>query len=474
MQHHEDDEDFQVLPTQRMPLDEPNHFDNTPGDGDLLPSDPDSESDDSEGGSNNGADMSAHQHSSESSCNFGVDGLTQTSWPNRKEAVTALQQHSTLQLHKQVMVDNAMSGGKRVVLRCATALKSTSHESDLCGYKAVLTKRADTKFHLKPDSILAHENCGGVAKPNTRELSSLASTQSKLAANRAIPAKELHAAWQQQGLQVAAWKAYRARDVAAHEDLKHYQADYELIAPYLEDLRELNPGTHTALKADAEGQFEALFYSLGVVGDVANNCLMRCVQLDGAHMKHKEYNGVAFVLEGSDANGKNMMLTLGLVPKENELWYHWFLSHVRKSAIGKFLTEYQAAEWQGFSAFRPYAASIISDRHKGLPGPLQELFSEVYSVACTRHITTNMYAAKMGFNQAQAGLVWAAQKAESAAAYLSIMGQLNTLNPKAYEYLQRLGPENWALYSTSAQRVPMYSQNTSNRVEAIPSPNNPY
>ena len=53
MQHHEDDEDFQILPTQRMPLDEPNHFDNTPGDGDLLPSDPDSESDDSEGGSNN-------------------------------------------------------------------------------------------------------------------------------------------------------------------------------------------------------------------------------------------------------------------------------------------------------------------------------------------------------------------------------------------------------------------------------------
>ena len=48
------------------------------------------------------------------------------------------------------------------------------------------------------------------------------------------------------------------------------------------------------------------------MGDVANNCLMRCVQLDGAHMKHNEYNGVAFVLEGSDANGKNMMLALGL------------------------------------------------------------------------------------------------------------------------------------------------------------------
>ena len=108
-----------------------------------------------------------------------------------------------------------------MVLRCATALKSTSHESDLCGYKAVLTKRADTKFHLKPDSILAHENCGGVAKPNTRELSSLASTQSKLAANCAFPGKELNAAWQQQGLQVAAWKAYHASDAAAHEDLKH-------------------------------------------------------------------------------------------------------------------------------------------------------------------------------------------------------------------------------------------------------------
>ena len=110
MQQHEDDGDFQVLPTQMMPLvlDEPDHFDNTPDNEDLLPSDPDSESDDSEEGSNNRADMSAHQRNSESSCNFGVDGLTQRNWPwpNRKESITALQQHSTLQLHKQVMVYN--------------------------------------------------------------------------------------------------------------------------------------------------------------------------------------------------------------------------------------------------------------------------------------------------------------------------------------------------------------------------------
>ena len=112
MQQHEDDEDFQVLPTQRMPVDEPDHFDNAPDYEDLLPSDPDYESDDSEEGSNHGAETSAHQRSSGSSCNFGVDGLTQTSWPNRKEADTALQQHSTLQLHKQVMVNNPMSSGK--------------------------------------------------------------------------------------------------------------------------------------------------------------------------------------------------------------------------------------------------------------------------------------------------------------------------------------------------------------------------
>ena len=143
-----------------MSLDEPDHFDNTPDNcnEDLLPSDPDYESDDSEEGSNHGAETSAHQRSSGSSCNFGVDGLTQTSWPNRKEAVTALQQHSTLQLHKQVMVDNAMSGGKRVVLRCATALKSTSHESGLCGCKAVLqvTKRADSARYKVPFEARFH------------------------------------------------------------------------------------------------------------------------------------------------------------------------------------------------------------------------------------------------------------------------------------------------------------------------------
>ena len=55
-------------------------------------------------------------------------------------------------------------------------------------------------------------------------------------------------------------------------------------------------------------------------------------------------------------------------------------------------------------------------------------------------------------------------------AYLSITGQLGTLDPKAHDYLQRLGPEKWALYSTSAQCAPMYSHNTSSRVEANPSP----
>ena len=75
---------------------------------------------------------------------------------------------------------------------------------------------------------------------------------------------------QQQGPQVATWKHRRARGAAAHEGLKHHKADFELIAPYLKELRELDPGTHTALKADAEGQSEAPFYSLGVVGEVAN------------------------------------------------------------------------------------------------------------------------------------------------------------------------------------------------------------
>ena len=62
-----------------------------------------------------------------------------------------------------------------------------------------------------------------------------------------------------------------------------------------------------------------VFYLVGATVQVAKKGCISVLQMDGAHSKHTKYNGCLFVLQGSDRDGKNVILAVALAPKES-LW----------------------------------------------------------------------------------------------------------------------------------------------------------
>ena len=51
-------------------------------------------------------------------------------------------------------------------------------------------------------------------------------------------------------------------------------------------------------------------------------------------MKAKWYNSTMYALGGFDGDGKDLVLAIGLLPKENEDGYTWVLEHCLASRLG--------------------------------------------------------------------------------------------------------------------------------------------
>ena len=241
---------------------------------------------------------------------------------------------------------------------------------------------------------------------------------------------------------------YRVKDAINDVADETYEKNYTLIADYLDELRRLNPGSHTNYQLEpGTNKFKRYFYSLGVMVKVATKACITMVQMDGAHSKHRKYNGCAFVLEGADGDGKNVILAIGLAPKENNENYDWFVGHCKQSGLGEWLDHTDQ--------------SIITDRHKGMPGACETFLKNVKHVNCMRHLIDNMRTAKLGaFHDDD---IYNVQKAEHAPVFNTRMDALRIKNAKVAEYLARIPADKWAVHAIGRA---MFGHRTSNRVES--------
>ena len=65
----------------------------------------------------------------------------------------------------------------------------------------------------------------------------------------------------------------------------------------------------------------------------AQSFLPRILGTDGAHMKHREYNGIMLILIGRDENNSNVIVAVALRPTENAENYTWFLQQCINGGI---------------------------------------------------------------------------------------------------------------------------------------------
>jgi hypothetical protein len=138
-----------------------------------------------------------------------------------------------------------------------------------------------------------------VAKASTAELMLLKSSHVAVSGNKGIKAKALLDQWTSNDyIKVKQHTAYRVKDRISRESDSTYEPDYQLILPYLTELKRLNPGSTIDFQREAENEsaFLRCFYSFGAVTKVATHSCITDTQLDAAHMKHRKYNGVTMVL----------------------------------------------------------------------------------------------------------------------------------------------------------------------------------
>ena len=279
-------------------------------------------------------------------------------------------------------------------------------------------------------------------------LKNLATTHTAVGANKGIPAAELMESWVAEGVNVSSLSvAYRVRDHVAAK-LAGKPADYQLIADYLRNIDSLNPGSKTHFEVDAStSRFKRAFVSIGSVADMAGCALLRVVQIDGAHMRGRQYNGTAFVNEGVDANGNNVTLAIGLGPIEDTDNWTAFLTFCRECGFGDWLNQPDVA--------------ILSDRHKGIPGGLEAGFPDAHHANCLRHIIGNM----SGLGAFDKNAVWDWQKAISGRDSDAKLDSIGSQNERAGEYLRNIDPKTIVVGCLSVG-VSFYGHRTSNRVES--------
>ncbi|KAK3230068.1 hypothetical protein Dsin_001949 [Dipteronia sinensis] len=127
-------------------------------------------------------------------------------------------------------------------------------------------------------------------------------------------------------------------------------------------LKEVNPGTITAIKTNVANKFEYMFIAYAASLHGFQTVIRPVIAIDGTHLK-------AICL---DANNQVFPLAYGFGDIEDEMSWSWFLNEL-KNAIGS-----------------PDDCMIISDRHLGIKVAMEKVYPNVPHGYCVFHMAQNI------------------------------------------------------------------------------------
>ncbi|KAK3204951.1 hypothetical protein Dsin_018997 [Dipteronia sinensis] len=102
------------------------------------------------------------------------------------------------------------------------------------------------------------------------------------------------------------------------------EESFKLLPAYCHRLKEVNPGTITAMKTNVANQFEYLFIAHAASLHGFHTVIRPVIAIDGTHLKGK-FSGIMFVAICLDANNQVFPLAYGFGDVENEMSWTWFL-----------------------------------------------------------------------------------------------------------------------------------------------------
>lgn len=281
--------------------------------------------------------------------------LLAKSWRSSKE-LTAAVQDTALQQGKRAVVKT--KGGTFRKYMCASSTCSWFVNASLSRYK-----QRESSWHVTT-SNLEHINCTGVPRPTQRQVVASTVMRSSVAADNSASVPSLSDQLKMQaGFQCKPSMVSRAKEQILEGMFAEDSASIQLLPSYLSELTRRNCNLHTEIQRDSSGRFNR---AIVVLDSKLFTNGQQIFGVDGAHMKHRNYNGVQLILVARDGNMENKIASVALVPVENAENYKWF--------FGVLLSR----------GFILSTTPVFSDRHAGILAAAEALSIRVFF--CTRHI----------------------------------------------------------------------------------------
>ncbi|GJX54955.1 mutator type transposase [Tanacetum coccineum] len=199
-------------------------------------------------------------------------------------------------------------------------------------------------------------------------------------------------------------KDFRAKAKAERKIRGDHILQYSMLRDYVVELQSTNPNTTIKIAVERNTDpslptrvFQRIYVCLGVLKLGFRACRRDLFGLDGAFMKGP-FLGQVLVAVGLDLNNRIYPLAYALVEAECKSSWCWFLQY-----LGDDIDLHPNLNF-----------TFISNRQKGWCG------------------------------QAYKDLLWRAASATNVRDFEKCMLKLNTMNPKAHEWLNKIPAEHWA------------------------------
>ena len=374
------------------------------------------------------------------------DGSEEGKQQGRKEAIRAFHDEA-LKMNKKFKQDNGSSSSRKVVLVCAGCDKSCPEKVA----KATL-RRQDNKWRwIASETLLDHVNCVTIVKANFRDVAALPAVKTSVATAgvKCASLKQLQQLAADAGLQVNKTAAYRAKRAVLDEDCASYERSFQLVAPFLEELKKMNEDSATVCANDEDGRFAYAGFCLASAARTMMACGEPVTQLDATFFNDGAYKGRIMVLEAI-LPGK-VQLPLGIIV------HHGETKDAFKVLIDLVLTV------DGVRAFlNSKEHCMITDRGTALIPAVAECLPAVAHQYCAMHLLLNVLEQSGSLFEPY---FWKVVKAKTPQALDDAMAILKGNNPKAAEYLDKTDPTKWQLHHAAEAGVRKFKRTSSTCVE---------
>jgi hypothetical protein len=167
-------------------------------------------------------------------------------------------------------------------------------------------------------------------------------------------------------------QAYRMKEAVLKELYGDEASSFALFPAYMERFKAANRCNSGVLKTGDDKEFQAVFFAPKATR-IGSKALGQFYALDGTYTKSR-YRMILLICCGIDANDHVLPIAWALVPIEDELWWRWFLQHLKIAFP--------------HTAFEQF--TFISDREKGITNALAEVFPNAYHLHCCQHLADNL------------------------------------------------------------------------------------